>query len=460
MDKTIRRNCGISFVFAVITGIISYFSASFSFAETLRWSLYDFLFLQIFLIVLEIYKDYTSEVRNLMKKEKYISLMQNLNHYEEENENRDFVLDELLSILIEECKQYCRLESVNGQTISMRLAELLIKSLSEKKLRRYVVCHIKQFSKRYVDKSTETVVLYEDYTDLYKSSVNFSELSGKYEIQFYRKRREVQVDSFCLINDNLLLIERDENNCWIYTTKEEIEKYSDKFKEIRDQAVCFGMTQPDDSLFMFQSIKEFYGPGNLPDLHLEKIKESFRKILDIGTGSGRILQYFIDSAKYEVIAMDTDRVALEDCKKEYGRYNHIAIRNEEFTEKSFSANMFDLVIAFNSLYHTTRSNIYTRINRVHTILKNGGYFILTLKTLEGNENIYRNADELIPEKPEHTYLKTLFPDSYLPHHFCDSEEINLYINMFSEVVYHEDIPFKMHDNDIVQGKGVFYILRK
>lgn len=166
------------------------------------------------------------------------------------------------------------------------------------------------------------------------------------------------------------------------------------------------MTQPDDSLFAFQSIKEFYGPGNLPNLHLEKIQEPFRKILDIGTGSGRILQYFIDSIKYEVIAMDTDRVALKDCEKEYGLYNHITIQNAEFTENSFSANMFDLVIAFNSLYHTTRSNIYKRIKRVHAILKDGGYFILTLKTLVGNEDIYRNADELIPEKPEHTYLNT------------------------------------------------------
>ena len=199
----------ISFAFAVITGIISYFGASFSFAETLRWSLYDFLFLQIFLIVLEIYKDHSSEVRNLMKKEKYISLMQNLNHYEEEKENKDSILDELLSILIEECKQYCRLESANGQTISMRMAELLIKRLSEGKSQRCVVCHIKKFSKMYVDESTEAVVIYEDYTDMYKSSVNFSELSEKYDIRFYRKRREVQVEPFCLINGNLLLTERD-----------------------------------------------------------------------------------------------------------------------------------------------------------------------------------------------------------------------------------------------------------
>lgn len=459
MDKTLKRNCLISLAIAVVTGGISHFTTNFSLMETLRWSLYDFFLLQTFLIVLEIYKDYISEAHNLMKQEKYNRLIQNLNQYEKDKESKDAILDGLLSVLIEECIQYSRLESANGQSISMHLAELLTKKLSAEKSHRRVVCPAKKFNKAYISRSTELIVLYEAYTDIYASSVNFSELSEKYDIQFYRKRENVLVEPFCLI-DNILLMERDERNCWIYTDAEEIKRYLEKYKEIREQAVPFGMTQDDDSLFMFQSIKEFYGPGNLPCLHLDKIKEPFRKILDIGTGSGRVLEYFVDSTKYDVIAMDKDRKALEDCKKRYGRYNHISIETAEFTENSFKADMFDLVIAFNSLYHTTRANIYDRIKRVSTILKDGGYFILTLKTLEGNEDIYRNAHELIPEKPEHTYLDTLFPDSYLPHHFCDSKEIDLYIKMFSEVVYYEEIPLKMHDNDIVQGKGVFYILKK
>ena len=100
------------------------------------------------------------------------------------------------------------------------------------------------------------------------------------------------------------------------------------------------------------------------------------------------------------------------------------------------------------------------INRIKQILKPGGYFLLTLKTLEGNEKIYKHAGELYPDKPENTFVNTDFPDYYLPHHFCDDEEISMYLNKFSKVIFKEEIPYKEHNDVIVQGRGFFYILQK
>ena len=86
--------------------------------------------------------------------------------------------------------------------------------------------------------------------------------------------------------------------------------------------------------------------------------------------------------------------------------------------------------------------------------------MLTLKTLDGNEKVYRHAGELYPEKPENTFINTEFPDYYLPHHFCDNEEIDMYLNKFSNVVYKEEIPYEEHNGVIVQGRGFFFILQK
>lgn len=459
MRKTSKRNLYISAAFAAITGIISYLTKSLSLVEALRWIAYDFLILQIFLIVLEIYNDYLSEASNLMKEEKYKGLIQGLGYYEKK-EHKDVVLDNLLTVLIEECARYSRLESVNGQSISIDLTESLAKRLFTQAEQRRVMCHIAKLDKIYIEKSTEIILLYENYTDLYTTPWELSELSEKYNILFYREPDSASFEAFCLLNNNVLLKERDNISCWVYTYSEEVNRYSAEYDNIRAQSALFETAQKNDSLFIHTSIQEFYGPGNPPDLHLDMINTTFRRILDIGTGSGRILRYFTDSTKYKVTAMDQDIRALEECRKEYGQYGHISLSDQKFTEDSFVPGEFDLVIAFNSLYHTTRAKLFARIKRVHTILRAGGYFILTLKTLEGNEEIYQNANEVGRESSEHTYLNTKFPDGHLPHHFCDSAEIDMYIKMFSEVVYQEKIKLEKYDNDIVQGQGMFYILRK
>ena len=55
MKRTIIINTIISAVVAIVVALISLFDKSNQLADTLRFSLYDFILLQIFLMVLELY---------------------------------------------------------------------------------------------------------------------------------------------------------------------------------------------------------------------------------------------------------------------------------------------------------------------------------------------------------------------------------------------------------------------
>ena len=406
MIKILVRNTLISILFSVVVAFFSHQLNNTDLNQTIRWALYDILILQTFLTVLEMYKDRSSDINKLMNENRYSRLIQNLSSYQEKQE-KDNVLDELITETIEQCIQYSRLDSINEHCIPINLAEKLAQKYHMGATQKRIICHIDKFDKHVLDSLSKVIIVFDQYSEIYSRSETFIELSKEFEILFYRKQNNLSIMSFCIFNNDLVLVDEDGTACQVLYTSDQIKRYSEIFSDINNQAAPIGMTQPEDSLFKYQSIKEFYGPGNSSELHLDMIKTPFRKILDLGTGAGRLLKYFEDSSKYEVVAIDQDQVALNECEKVYGGYDHITLRKMEFNEYSFSPEEFDLIIAYNSLYHTNRKRIFEIMRRIHMILKPGGHLIFTLKTLEGNESIYRNATELDPSKKENTFLSQI-----------------------------------------------------
>lgn len=459
MKKTIIRNSVISFVGAIVIAFISVFFTGTN-ADILHYALYDFFIIQIFLFLLEIYIDIFSDFKKLMQQEPYRELIQQLDIYEKKQRD-DELLDKVLSIAIEECVRYTKMQSIDSCQVSSYMAERIFKTLLPKSSIIYLFCDYKQFQRSFVEIFTEIVVFYDNYEQLYRFFRKFEDLpSVKNKVRFYRRHEETPFRTYFIIDNKYIVLENSIGSYLIQSNSDTMKKYLADFSVVKAKSVTWGKTQYQDSLFLNQSIKEFYGDGNVPDLHLDKISGTYKKILDLGTGAGRLLYHFTDSNQFDITAMDKDDTALSECKKSFQQYSHISYVSSEFNEDSFAPDMFDMVIAFNSLYHTDRASILKVIKRVKMILKKGGYFLFTLKTLEGNETIYKNARELIPEKPENTYIDTAFPDYYLPHHFCNDEEVQLYLNMFSSVIYSEEIPYREHNGDIVQGRGFYFILQK
>lgn len=448
-----------SLIYAVIIGIISSITNKGFSMEILHMSLLDFFILQIFLLIFELYIKSSSKEIKLVKKSKYLNFFKGIIDYERRNVTNE-VTEKLVLLSMDKCLEYCRLDTNQNILVSVvemrEVRNMLISSSNERKW----FCGHEQFQISDLDDFELIILFYDSYSELFQLYKQFENRLLDDRLLFYRRHEEIRFKSYFLFDEKYAIVEDKEGCYWIYSDPNVVDAYIKDFISNQKKSVQFGRTQNQDSLFLNQSIKEFYGDGNVPEIHLGKIGNVGKNILDLGTGAGRLLSYFTDSSKYEVIAMDKDETALNECKKNYGIYPHIKFIWEEFNENSFQSNQFDLIIAFNSLYHTDRASISKVISRVKYILKPGGYFLLTLKTLEGNEKVYQHAGELFPKEPENTFINTEFPDYYLPHHFCNKEEIDIYLGKFSKVIYKEEIPFKEHNGDIVQGRGFFYILQK
>lgn len=453
-------NIVVSFIYAAIIAGISSVKANGFDMDVLRYALYDFLIVQIFLMLLEMYLDHMSQEMKLLKKQKYHKYINGLIDFDSENDV-DPVKEKLVILCLEKCLEYCQLKRNQNVWISVPVMKQIIDMLSRSSNSRNYFCRIGQFQISDLDNFDKIIIFYNAYLELYRFEQSFKKATTSDKVSFYRGHEETEFKSYYIFDEQYAVVEDQGGNYVLYSNHDIIQGYLRDFRANGMKAVPFGKTQSQDSLFQNQAIKEFYGDGNIPDIHLDKIPDgTMRKILDLGTGAGRLLNYFTDASKYEIIALDKDKTALEQCRHNFNVYSHIEFRWEEFNEESFSPEQFDAVIAFNSLYHTDRANMSKVISRVKQILKPGGYFFLTLKTLEGNEKVYRHAGELFPEKPENTFVNTDFPDYYLPHHFCDDEEIRIYLNKFSRVIFREEIPYKEHNGVIVQGRGFFYILQK
>lgn len=460
MKRTIIINTIISAVVAIVVALISLFDKSNQLADTLRFSLYDFILLQIFLMVLELYIYIQSEFMKLLGIKPYRNLIKALEDYNN-RENIDGIQRSIVEFSLEESVKYTKIDNIDSCQIPRHMMKKLMSSFFTNSQYKVMLCDYKKFESNYANYFDELIVYYDNYAELYRFFHAYSEIpSVKKKVKFYRRHEDTMLKTYFILDQKYVFTEKNSEFYQIFSSNEIILRYYADFEGIKNKSVSWGKTQNQDSLFLNQSIKEFYGEGNRPDIHLNIIKGSYRKILDLGTGAGRLLYYFTDYNKYEVIAMDKDDTALNECRRNYGQFSHINFMNEEFNENSFKPNEFDLVIAYNSLYHTDRASMHKIISRVKMILRQGGYFLFTIKTLEGNENIYKHAGELIPEHPENTFINTKFPDYYLPHHFCDDEEITTYLNMFSKVLYREEIPYKEYNGDIVQGKGIYFILQK
>jgi len=97
------------------------------------------------------------------------------------------------------------------------------------------------------------------------------------------------------------------------------------------------------------------------------------KILDVGCGISSIL-HFIDGKKYGI-----DPLA-SMYKRLYSYPNDIDIRTATAEEIPFDNEFFDVVFCSNVLDHVTNPN--KSVNEIHRVLKNNGYFVLTVEIFD------------------------------------------------------------------------------
>lgn len=153
-----------------------------------------------------------------------------------------------------------------------------------------------------------------------------------------------------------------------------------------------------------------------------------RDVLDLGCGIGRHSLLFAESG-FNVTAVDYSHDALNILRKEAAeKGTHINIIEGSYSsEDIFQKESFDLILAYNVLYHGFRESFKNAICLVHKWLRPNGLFFFTCPT-RGDAKYGSGA-----QMANDTYrsLNSVHPGDI--HYFASEEDIADFLSEFNKI---------------------------
>ncbi len=162
-------------------------------------------------------------------------------------------------------------------------------------------------------------------------------------------------------------------------------------------------------------------------------------VLDLGCGIGRHTILFAESG-FNVTAVDDSQNALDILSRKASEKElHIDCIRGSFTEEIFPKDSFDLVMAYNVLYHGYRNDFNKGAGLVHKYLRPAGLFFFTCPTRRDAK--YENGEKMA----ENTYrpLNSVHPGDI--HYFADEGDIADFLRDFNS--YSLDVEEHYWDNN-------------
>ena len=156
-------------------------------------------------------------------------------------------------------------------------------------------------------------------------------------------------------------------------------------------------------------------------------KNGVTKVLDLGFGVGRHAILFTKKG-FNVYGIDPSASGLEFAREWSERekvspYFLIA----EMSQLPFSKAYFDLIIAWNVIYHGTTKIIHKTVREIKRCLKKDGYLLCTLISTKHKK--YGLGKEI--EKD--TFVIAEEEEKSHPHHYFNEAEINNFLIGFSHI---------------------------
>lgn len=164
------------------------------------------------------------------------------------------------------------------------------------------------------------------------------------------------------------------------------------------------------------------------------IQKPSAKVLDLGCGVSRHTIYFA-SIGYEVNAMDISDEAVRSTKEWLDKEGLKAqVEKGQMTKLPYPDSNFNLVLAYNVIYHAFKHDVIKTITEINRVLKPGGYFFGTILTKDPNIPFYGTG--IIDDQ---TIIKQEEPEKGIPHFFFKIEDVfKLFKNFkFLEMYYKE-----------------------
>ncbi|HUS82376.1 MAG TPA: class I SAM-dependent methyltransferase [Dehalococcoidia bacterium] len=151
------------------------------------------------------------------------------------------------------------------------------------------------------------------------------------------------------------------------------------------------------------------------------------RVLDLGCGLGRHLLWLATEG-FHVWGCDVSPTAVAACHLALtGSGLPAGVLRAEMTALPFRENVFDAVVAWDVVFHTTVKGISRTVSGVHHSLRDDGLFLLTLNSTESTDR-QRARDGLALGEAEELERETyVVPsdalDKALPHHYTTEREI-------------------------------------
>ena len=210
----------------------------------------------------------------------------------------------------------------------------------------------------------------------------------------------------------------------------------------------------------WKKVKDF-SYWKMPDGHVinlpYRIKKQTAKVLDLGCGVGRHTIFF-SSIGYDVSAMDISEEAVRKTKEWLDEEGLKAkVETGKMTDLPYPDDNFDLVVAFNVIYHAYKHDIIKTISEISRVLKSGGYLFLTLLTKDPEIPFYGKG--IVDEQ---TIIKLEEPEKGIPHFFFRLEDVFEFFKdyEFKDFYYKEwySIPTTIEKIKKKKGSGHYILL--
>ena len=180
--------------------------------------------------------------------------------------------------------------------------------------------------------------------------------------------------------------------------------------------------------------------------------KGYKNILDIGCGYGKNSIYLAHDG-FNVTSIDTSLQALKWLKdyRNDKSIDNINIIEADMNSLPFKENTFDIVLCSSVLHHQTFNQINNSMNEIRSVLKNGGYFLFDILSIE--DDSYGLGEEI----EKNTFIGSREGEEDIPHHYTDDGELKVLLEYFTIVEMLKNEYQIMYNNDKIISK-VFDVL--
>ena len=104
------------------------------------------------------------------------------------------------------------------------------------------------------------------------------------------------------------------------------------------------------------------------------------KLLDIGTGSGKLIQILSNEKKIDCIGVDTNSEMLNEAREKLKNTNAKLLKIKADTKLPFKMHSFEYITICNVLFHLKKESIDNLLNDAQDLIKENGKIIILTPT--------------------------------------------------------------------------------